>query len=233
MAAITENAVDYGEWTDEVYLIDQDDPLEGGESGVDNRPHKNLAARTQWLRTKVAELDAAITDKIADLVDSSPGTLDTLNELAAAINDDENFAATIAARLTEIEGSLGTTNTALGNYALLNTNNVWSKAQPAANQNLALDGGTELLNMTNLSVFMCNLTEDTFINASGALVGASYIVEIVNNSTDGAKVATFSGNFNFPDGDAMLTQESGARDVVSCICTAADQLMCSTISNLS
>ena len=32
---------------------------------------------------------------IADLVDSAPGALDTLNELAAAMGDDENFATTV------------------------------------------------------------------------------------------------------------------------------------------
>lgn len=34
--------------------------------------------------------------KVADLVDSSPEALDTLNELAAALGDDPNFAATVA-----------------------------------------------------------------------------------------------------------------------------------------
>ena len=42
-----------------------------------------------------AETDAAI----AALVDSAPGTLDTLNELAAALGDDPNFATTIAAQI--------------------------------------------------------------------------------------------------------------------------------------
>jgi hypothetical protein len=41
------------------------------------------------------ELDAAI----ANLVDSSPETLDTLNELAAALGDDPNFATTTATAL--------------------------------------------------------------------------------------------------------------------------------------
>jgi hypothetical protein len=41
------------------------------------------------------ELDAAL----AALVASAPGTLDTLNELAAALGDDPNFATTIAAAL--------------------------------------------------------------------------------------------------------------------------------------
>jgi len=46
-----------------------------------------------------AEVTDAIAAAIAALVDSSPGTLDTLNELAAALGDDPNFAATIAASI--------------------------------------------------------------------------------------------------------------------------------------
>lgn len=42
-----------------------------------------------------ADIDAAI----AALVDSSPAALDTLNELAAALGDDPNFATTIATAL--------------------------------------------------------------------------------------------------------------------------------------
>ena len=34
--------------------------------------------------------DTAIATAVAALVDSAPGALDTLNELAAAINDDAN-----------------------------------------------------------------------------------------------------------------------------------------------
>ena len=33
---------------------------------------------------------------MSNLVDSAPGTLDTLNELAAALGDDANFATTTA-----------------------------------------------------------------------------------------------------------------------------------------
>jgi archaellum component FlaC len=44
-----------------------------------------------------------VTDRIASavsgLIDSSPGTLDTLNELAAALGNDENFATTVATDL--------------------------------------------------------------------------------------------------------------------------------------
>ena len=43
--------------------------------------------------------NTAIAAAIAALVDSAPETLDTLNELAAALGDDPNFAATTATAL--------------------------------------------------------------------------------------------------------------------------------------
>lgn len=61
------------------------------------------------LLTILGALDAAtlggdskatiIAAAVAAVVDTAPGTLDTLNELAAALGDDPNFAATIAAAL--------------------------------------------------------------------------------------------------------------------------------------
>lgn len=44
---------------------------------------------------------ADITTAINNLIDGAPGALDTLNELAAAINDDANFNTTIVASIAE------------------------------------------------------------------------------------------------------------------------------------
>ncbi len=60
-----------------------------------------------------AEVDAkAYADqKVADLVDSAPALLDTLNELAAAIGDDANFAANLATSVGEKVAKAGDTMT--------------------------------------------------------------------------------------------------------------------------
>ena len=51
-------------------------------------------SNTALLATQ-AYADAAATTAAANLVDSAPATLDTLNELAAALGDDPNFATTV------------------------------------------------------------------------------------------------------------------------------------------
>ena len=47
--------------------------------------------------TKLTDYDTSteVDNKIADLVDAAPGTLDTLNELALALGNDENFSTTV------------------------------------------------------------------------------------------------------------------------------------------
>lgn len=65
-------------------------------------------ARTNLSVYSKAEVD----DALDALVDSAPGALNTLNELAAALGDDANFAATVntaltarALKLTKVEGA--------------------------------------------------------------------------------------------------------------------------------
>lgn len=55
-----------------------------------------------------SETDTAISNAIAGLVDTAPATLDTLNELAAALGDDENFATTVT---TALSGKSDTSHT--------------------------------------------------------------------------------------------------------------------------
>ena len=47
------------------------------------------------LETEAADRATAITTAVSNLVDSAPGTLDTLNEIAAALNDDPALATTL------------------------------------------------------------------------------------------------------------------------------------------
>lgn len=47
----------------------------------------------------IGETDAAIDSAISNLINSAPGALDTLQEIATALGNDPNFAATITAQL--------------------------------------------------------------------------------------------------------------------------------------
>ena len=66
--------------------------------------------------------DQDVTDAVAALVDSAPGTLDTLNELASALGDDPNFATTttnsIATKLPLAGGTMSGDIDGAGNKML-------------------------------------------------------------------------------------------------------------------
>lgn len=71
-----------------------------GEIATHNADTTNVhgIADTADLATK-SYADTAAANAAAALVDSAPGTLDTLNELAAALGDDPNFASTVATQI--------------------------------------------------------------------------------------------------------------------------------------
>ena len=106
------------EWVAGIRRIEKDDPVEGGEDGISNIQAKQLAARTNWLKQQVeaaqgdmtAHLAAAdphaqyatevwVSAQLDAVIEGAPGSLNTLNELAAAMGDDPNFAATVINQL--------------------------------------------------------------------------------------------------------------------------------------
>jgi len=59
-------------------------------------------------KTTASYVDTAISNALSEVIDAAPSTLNTLNELAAALGDDPNFATTItgliANKLTSVPG---------------------------------------------------------------------------------------------------------------------------------
>ena len=67
---------------------------------------KTIKQALQALETGLEDEETARTAAINDLIDSAPGTLDTLNELAAALNDDANFSTTVTGLITANEAHI-------------------------------------------------------------------------------------------------------------------------------
>ena len=75
-----------------------------GDVIADNASVKSaLQALESALESEVTNRTSAITTAVNNLVDSAPGTLDTLNEIAAALGDDPNAASTLTALATANE----------------------------------------------------------------------------------------------------------------------------------
>jgi hypothetical protein len=71
------------------FVVDEDDMV------------SNSATKVPTQQSVKAYADAAAAAAAAAVVDAAPGTLDTLNELAAALGDDANFATTTTTALGE------------------------------------------------------------------------------------------------------------------------------------
>ena len=75
-----------------------------------------------------------VDTEVAALVSSAPGTLDTLNELAAALNDDPNFSTTITNSIaTKLPLAGGTMSGAIA----MGTSKITGLGDPTANQDAA------------------------------------------------------------------------------------------------
>jgi hypothetical protein len=70
------------------------DILSPAFTDVPSAPTATAGTDTNQLATT-----AFVRREVSDLVDASPSTLDTLNELAAALGDDPNFATTVATQI--------------------------------------------------------------------------------------------------------------------------------------
>lgn len=93
--------VTYNDGTGTLAFAVTESPSLGGQSSAYHLARANhtgtqLAATISDFATAA---DARVAIGTAALVDSAPGTLDTLNELAAALGDDANFATTVTSGL--------------------------------------------------------------------------------------------------------------------------------------
>lgn len=81
-------------------VIDVEEALEG------KQPLGDYALKSELPSTDGFATESYVDETVAGLVDSAPETLDTLNELAAALGDDPNFATTLATQIGEIRAAL-------------------------------------------------------------------------------------------------------------------------------
>ena len=81
-------------------------------STIDN--NQSIKAALQALETAIESEASSRATAISDLVDGAPAVLDTLNELAAAINDDASFVTTITNLINDNETHIDNVATLTG-----------------------------------------------------------------------------------------------------------------------
>ena len=149
------------------------DELYGGSNTLKNTVNiaNGVTAATQSAgnnSTKVATT-AYVETAIANLVDSSPGALNTLNELAAAIGDDANFSTTIT---NSIASNTTLANTKLPKSGGQMTGNItFSGSQTVDGRDLSADGA-KLDNIESGATADQTASEVSYL-LRGQIIGAS------------------------------------------------------------
>jgi hypothetical protein len=92
-----------------------------GTLGVDTNTYLTSTSLNGYATT------GYVQTQITNLIDSSPSTLDTLNELAAALGDDPNFATTVATSIGNKVSKSGDTMT--GNLSIFKNNTTLTLGQ--------------------------------------------------------------------------------------------------------
>ena len=114
-------------WIDLDYFLD--------ESEIDSITGDYVLSSTLGQNNGVATLDGSgnvPVSQLGNIIDAAPGALDTLNELAAALNDDANFATTVTNSLGNKQDKVsGVSDTEIGYLS-----NVTSDIQSQLNDKL-------------------------------------------------------------------------------------------------
>lgn len=171
-----------------------------------------------------------ITTAINAVIASAPGALDTLDELAAALGDDANFAATLATTLAgkaplaspALTGTPTTPTASLGTGGTQIASQAYADAAAAA---AASAGGADTV--TALAIvagvvdidcalgdyftlaLSANVTSITFSNLPGAGKGASKWIEIVQG---GGYTVAWPASFKWAGGSAGAVSATSATD---------------------
>lgn len=114
--------------------------------------------------TSVIAERAYVDSAVSNLIDGAPGLLDTLNELAAAVNDDPTFFTTVSTNLSNHESD--TTNI----HGIADTANLVTKTGTETLTNKTISGSSNTLtNIPNSSLSNSDIT----INGTAVSLGGS------------------------------------------------------------
>jgi hypothetical protein len=181
---------------------------------------------------------------VANLVDSAPATLDTLNELAAALGDDPNFATTIAnsvaTKLPKSGGAMTgaiTTNSTFDGRSVATDgtklDGIEAGADVTDTANVTASGAlmdSEVTNLAQVKAFdsadYATAAQGTTADAALPKAGGAMTGAITTNSTfDGRDVATDGTKLDGIEASADVTDTTNV--------TAAGALMDSEVTNLA
>jgi hypothetical protein len=174
----------------------------------------DLTSKTVQVATPTSNTHPAtkayVDTEVANLIDSAPGTLDTLNELAAAVNDDANFNATIASSIATklpLAGGTLTGNVTFGdnNKVIFGAGSDANIRHDGANTKFSHTGSGGLYLGADLLAIQNSAHNETFLSAT-----ANGAVTLYHDNS--AKLATTSTGIDVTGSgvpNITLTSSSG------------------------
>jgi len=162
---------------------------------IDLKDEDNMASNSATHAASQQSIKAYVDNEVTSLIDSAPGALDTLNELAAAINDDASYFSTI--------------NTALGNRIRADASQSFTTTQKAqARTNIGLNAGSVPTAGTGIDI---SGSGEFSVDVSDFMSNGSNdrILTSINSDTfQGEEYLTFSPDGN--SGGAVFSIDKGA-----------------------
>jgi hypothetical protein len=111
------NKTDNSSWSDWGYVV-----MASSNQGLIS----GTIATQSWVGSQSYATTSYVTTQINNLINGAPGVLDTLDELAAALGDDSNFATTVTNSIAGKVSKAGDTMTGNINWDTQNTGLTWN-----------------------------------------------------------------------------------------------------------
>jgi len=174
-----------------------------------------------------------VDTQVANLVDSAPGTLDTLNELAAALGDDPNFTTTITNSIaTKLPLAGGTMTGAIA----MGTSKITGLGDPTANQDAATKNYVDTQDATKLSLSGGTMTgaidmgsskvTTTYTPVNGPdLTNKTYVDTILGSSTAAATSAANAATSATAASNSATAAASSASDAAASLDSFDDRYL--------
>ena len=172
-------------------------------------------AGTLTVATPSNSTDAAskgyVDTAVANVIDSAPAALDTLNELAAALNDDASFATTVT---TALAGKLALAGGTMTGDITLGANKITSTATPATDDTLTRKGYVDsILGSATSAATSAAAAATSETNAANSASAAS--TSASNASTSATNAATSETNASTSATNASTSATAAASSATS------------------
>ena len=214
--------------TDSNVFTDADHTKLDGLASLDLLDEDDFATDSDTKAASQQSIKAYVDNEVAGLVDSAPATLDTLNELAAALGDDANYAATVTTSLglkaplasPTFTGTVTVSDAAVGTVATLTDASTVAVDMSTAN-NFTLTTTSGVGNTRQLGT------------PSNATAGQSGVIWVHQDGT-GSRLLTYAAEWKFAGGTApTLTTDASAVDCLAYSVLASDKILATAILKVS